>query len=68
MPVEPLERHPSEDDESFTYRRGFEHALRNVIAALERHLEDENDDDVRLGIEHGIAIAKRYQGFLLPKS
>jgi hypothetical protein len=64
--VEKLERHPSEDDESYACRRGFEHALRNVIATLEKDLAFESNPDRKLGIEIAITAAKGYRGYLLP--
>lgn len=50
------------------YTRGFEHAVRNIVAALEKQIAAELNPDRKLGLQVALDMAKSYHGFMNAKS
>lgn len=46
------------------YERGFEHAVRNIVAAIERQVRKEGNPDRKLGLHVALDTANSYHGFI----
>jgi hypothetical protein len=46
------------------FQKGFESAVRNIVASIDKQHKQENNLDIKLGLQIALDTAKSYHGFM----